>query len=117
MMRSPLALLIALLPLSVEAQVVYKCIDASADTVFSSSREKKNCKEIGPPEPKEKPKYFSAAKLSLGMTKSKVLSVSGFPLNKKISRRHGSLRELWSYGMGNALVIENGIVVEILSNE
>ena len=46
MTRSPLALLIALLPLSVSAQTIYKCIDASGGTVISNSRVEKNCKAI-----------------------------------------------------------------------
>ena len=48
MMRSPLALLVALLPLSVSvsAQTIYKCIDASGGTVISNSRVEKNCKAI-----------------------------------------------------------------------
>lgn len=46
MMRSPLALLIALLPLSVSAQTIYRCIDASGGTVISNSRVEKNCKAI-----------------------------------------------------------------------
>lgn len=46
MNRSSLALLIALLPLSVSAQTIYKCIDASGGTVISNSRVEKNCKAI-----------------------------------------------------------------------
>ena len=46
MMRSPLALLIALLPLSALAQTIYKCTDASGGTIISNSRVEKNCKAI-----------------------------------------------------------------------
>ena len=46
MTRSSLALLIALLPLSVSAQTIYKCIDASGSTTYASSRLDKNCKVI-----------------------------------------------------------------------
>jgi hypothetical protein len=61
MTRSPLALLIALLPLSVSAQTIYKCIDANGSTTYASSRLDKNCKVIssGPenamPAPKARP--------------------------------------------------------------
>ena len=46
MTRSPLALLIALLPLSASAQTIYKCIDANGGTLISNSRIEKNCKAI-----------------------------------------------------------------------
>ena len=46
MMRSPLALLIALLPLSVSAQAIYKCVDANGNTTYASARIDKNCKVI-----------------------------------------------------------------------
>ncbi|WP_310494027.1 DUF4124 domain-containing protein [Dechloromonas sp.] len=46
MMRSPLALLIALLPLSVSAQAIYKCVDANGNTTYASARIDKNCRVI-----------------------------------------------------------------------
>jgi len=46
MTRSPLALLIALLPLTASAQTIYKCIDANGSTTYASSRLDKNCKAI-----------------------------------------------------------------------
>ena len=46
MTRCPLALLIALLPLSASAQSIYKCVDASGSTTYSSTRLEKNCKVI-----------------------------------------------------------------------
>ncbi|MGB4062557.1 MAG: DUF4124 domain-containing protein [Azonexus sp.] len=46
MMRSPLALLVALLPLSVSAQTIYKCVDANGNTTYASARLEKNCKVI-----------------------------------------------------------------------
>jgi len=46
MTRSPLALLIALLPLSVSAQTIYKCVDAGGNTTYASARIDKNCKVI-----------------------------------------------------------------------
>lgn len=46
MTRRPLALLVALLPLTASAQTIYKCIDASGGTVISNSRLEKNCKAI-----------------------------------------------------------------------
>jgi hypothetical protein len=61
MTRSPLALLIALLPLTASAQTIYKCIDANGGTVISNSRVEKNCRAIssGPetamPAPKARP--------------------------------------------------------------
>jgi len=61
MMRSSLALLIALIPFSVSAQSIYKCTDANGSTTYSSSRLDKNCKVIssGPenslPAPKARP--------------------------------------------------------------
>lgn len=62
MTRSPLALLIALLPLTASAQTIYKCIDANGGTTYASSRLEKNCKAISsgpenamPAPPKAKP--------------------------------------------------------------
>ena len=46
MTRSSLALLVVLLPLSASAQTIYKCIDGSGNTTYSSSRLEKNCKVI-----------------------------------------------------------------------
>ncbi|WP_226496331.1 DUF4124 domain-containing protein [Ferribacterium limneticum] len=46
MMRSPLALLVALLPLSVSAQTIYKCVDVNGNTTYASARIDKNCKVI-----------------------------------------------------------------------
>ncbi|WP_162888749.1 DUF4124 domain-containing protein [Dechloromonas sp. HYN0024] len=46
MTRCSLALLIALLPLSASAQSIYKCVDASGSTTYSSTRLEKNCKVI-----------------------------------------------------------------------
>jgi hypothetical protein len=46
MTRSPLAMLVFLLPLSASAQTIYKCIDANGSTTYSSSRLEKNCKVI-----------------------------------------------------------------------
>ena len=46
MRRSLLALLIALLPLSVSAQTIYKCVDAYGSTTYASARLDKNCKVI-----------------------------------------------------------------------
>jgi len=61
MIRSPLALLVVLLPLSASAQTIYKCIDANGSTTYSSSRLEKNCKVISSgsenaiPAPKARP--------------------------------------------------------------
>lgn len=61
MTRSSLALLVALIPLQVSAQTIYKCTDTNGSTTYSSSRLDKNCKVIssGPenslPAPKAKP--------------------------------------------------------------
>ena len=61
MTRNPLALLIVLLPFSVSAQTIYKCVDAGGSTTYSSSKLDKNCKAISsspenavpaPPKPK-----------------------------------------------------------------
>ena len=66
MMRSSLALLIALIPFSVSAQSIYKCTDANGSTTYSSSRLDKNCKVIssGPenslPAPKARPAGVAA---------------------------------------------------------
>ncbi len=49
MTRSPLALLMVLLPLTVSGQTIYKCIDANGGTVISNSRVEKNCKAITSP--------------------------------------------------------------------
>ncbi|MDP2882993.1 MAG: DUF4124 domain-containing protein [Azonexus sp.] len=106
MMRSPLALLVALLPLSVSAQVVYQCTDASGGKVISNSRVGQNCKSI-----------TSAPEVALGMPREKVISVAGNPLRKNISKKQGLVRELWRYDGGNVFVFENGVVVEILSAE
>ncbi|TXT29758.1 MAG: hypothetical protein FD131_2224 [Rhodocyclaceae bacterium] len=46
MKRSSLALLITLLPLSVFAQTIYKCVDANGNTTYASARLDKNCKVI-----------------------------------------------------------------------
>jgi LAS superfamily LD-carboxypeptidase LdcB len=46
MMRSPLALLVALLPFSVSAQTIYKCVDVNGNTTYASARIDKNCKVI-----------------------------------------------------------------------
>ncbi len=61
MTRSPLALLIALLPLSVSAQTIYKCVDANGNTTYASARIEKSCKVISSgqenaiPAPKARP--------------------------------------------------------------
>ncbi len=46
MLRSPFALLLALLPLSLSAQTIYKCTDANGGTVISNARVEKNCRAI-----------------------------------------------------------------------
>jgi hypothetical protein len=46
MTRSPLALLIAMLPLAASAQTIYKCVDGNGATTYASSRLEKNCKVI-----------------------------------------------------------------------
>jgi len=46
MTRSPLALLIAMLPLTVSAQTIYKCVDGNGATTYASARLEKNCKVI-----------------------------------------------------------------------
>lgn len=46
MTRSPLALIVVLLPLSASAQTIYKCIDGNGGTTYASSRIDKNCKVI-----------------------------------------------------------------------
>jgi hypothetical protein len=106
MTRSPLALLIALLPFSASAQTVFQCVDASGGKVISSSRVGQNCKSI-----------TSAPEVTLGMPKEKVILVVGKPSKKSISKKEGLVRELWRYGEGNAFVFENGVLVEILSAE
>lgn len=106
MMRNSLALLIALLPLSVSAQMVYQCTDASGAKVISSSRVGQNCQSI-----------TSTPEVALGMSKEKVISVAGKPSRKSVSKKQGLVRELWRYGGGNAFVFENGVLVEILSAE
>ncbi len=66
MTRSPLALLMVLLPLTVSGQTIYKCIDANGGTVISNSRLEKNCKAITSPAenysppPKARPAAASA---------------------------------------------------------
>lgn len=61
MTRSPLALLIAMLPLTASAQTIYKCVDANGGTTYASAKLDKNCKAIssGPenaiPAPKARP--------------------------------------------------------------
>ncbi|MDE2439822.1 MAG: DUF4124 domain-containing protein [Betaproteobacteria bacterium] len=46
MTRSLLALMVALMPLTVSAQAIYKCVDANGSTTYASSRLDKNCKVI-----------------------------------------------------------------------
>ncbi len=46
MTRSPLALLIAMLPLTAFAQTIYKCVDANGSTTYASAKLDKNCKAI-----------------------------------------------------------------------
>lgn len=46
MLRSPFALLLALLPLTLSAQTIYKCTDANGGTVIANARVEKNCKAI-----------------------------------------------------------------------
>ena len=66
MTRSSLALLVALMPLTVSAQAIYKCVDANGSTTYASSRLDKNCKVIssGPentlPAPKARPSGAAA---------------------------------------------------------
>lgn len=63
MTRCSLALLAVLLPLSVSAQTIYKCVDANGGTTYSSSRLDKNCKVIssGPENSLPAPKQRAAA--------------------------------------------------------
>lgn len=65
MIRSPLALLFALLPLSASAQTIYKCVDANGSTTYASARLDKNCKVISSGAenalPAPKPKTATAA--------------------------------------------------------
>lgn len=65
MTRSTPALLVALLPLAVSAQTIYKCVDANGGTTYASSRLGSHCKVIssGPENayPAPKAKSHSAA--------------------------------------------------------
>jgi len=66
MTRSPLALLIAMLPLTASAQTIYRCVDANGSTTYASAKLDKNCKAIssGPenalPAPKARPSGAAA---------------------------------------------------------
>ncbi len=106
MTRLTIALLLASLSLPVTAQTIYKCTDASGASIVSNSRVEKNCKAI-----------TNVSEVALGMSKAKVLSVAGNPSRKNISKKQGLVREFWFYGGSNTVVLENGVVVEILSNE
>ena len=74
MTRSPLALLIALLPLTASAQTIYKCVDGNGSTTYASAKLDKNCKAIssGPENALPAPK----AKLPSAATNP---SPAGFP--------------------------------------
>ena len=111
MTRSTLALLLAALALPATAQTIYHCADANGGMLISNTRVDKSCKVV------TSPPSSSSSLPSLGMSKTKVLSISGGPLRKTTSKKQGLVRELWFYGMGNALVFENGVLVEILSAE
>lgn len=109
MTRRLAALLISTLALPASAQSFYKCADSAGGMLISNSRISPSCVqlEVGASSPEP----------ILGMSKKKVLSVSGEPSRKLISKKPSLVRETWFYNEGRKLVFENSILIEILSVE